>query len=234
VRAVPLESAIANPVMGCVSEVMVKETYIRFMAPVIPGSINVLMKIIDEKIHQGYERLHLMLSSPGGSVFHGLSVYNYLKGAPIEVHTYNFGSVDSIGVVIYCAGSKRHCVPHARFLIHGVRMNFNGKASLDEFQLHEHLKSVKIDQKNIARVIADTSGKGSDAVEKDMHDRRTLNPQEARDYGLVHDIKSELFPAGAEFLSISDPGEQPKPTNQIRHVPEESNFTRPIQMDVVT
>ncbi len=68
-----------------------KETYIRFMAPVIPGSIDVLMKIIDQKIHHGYERLHLMLSSPGGSVFHGLSVYNYLKGAPIEVHTYNFG-----------------------------------------------------------------------------------------------------------------------------------------------
>jgi ATP-dependent Clp protease protease subunit len=211
-----------------------KETYIRFMAPVIPGSIDFLMKIIDQKIHQRYERLHLMLSSPGGSVFHGLSVYNCLKGAPIEVHTYNFGSVDSIGVVIYCAGSKRHCVPHARFLIHGVRMNFSGNASMDEFQLHEHLKSIQIDQKNIARVIADTSGKGSDAVEKDMHDRRTLNPQEAKDYGLVHDIKSGLFPLGAEFLSIGEPVQQPEPPNPVQHVPQESNFTRPIQMDIVT
>ena len=211
-----------------------KETYVRFMAPVIPGSIDVLMKIIDQKIHKKYERLHLMLSSPGGSVFHGLSVYNYLKGAPIEVHTYNFGSVDSIGVVIYCAGSKRHCVPHARFLIHGVRMNFSGNTSIDEFQLHEHLKSVQIDQKNIARVIADTSGKGSDAVEKDMHDRRTLNPQEAKDYGLVHDIKSELFPVGAEFLSIGEPVQQPTPPNPVQHVPQESNFTRPIEMDIVT
>ena len=211
-----------------------KETYIRFMAPVIPGSIDALMKIIDQKIHQGVERLHLMLSSPGGSVFHGLSVYNYLKGSPIDVHTYNFGSVDSIGVVIYCAGSVRHCVPHARFLIHGVRMNFNGTASMDEFQLNEHLKSAQIDQKNIARVIADTAGKGSEAVEKDMHDRRTLNPQEAKDYGLVHEIKSELFPMGAEFISIGEPIQQPQPPNAVQHVPQESNFTRPIEMDIVT
>ena len=158
-----------------------KEVYVRFMAPVIPTTIDYLMKIVDKKLHDKYERLHLLLSSPGGSVFHGLSVYNFLKGAPIEVHTYNFGSVDSIGVVIYCAGSKRYCVPHARFLIHGVKMNFQGQASFDEFQIHEHLKSVQIDQKNIARVIADNTGKGSDVIEKDMHDRKTLNPNEAKD-----------------------------------------------------
>ncbi|GAG04670.1 unnamed protein product, partial [marine sediment metagenome] len=79
-----------------------KEIYIRFMAPVIPVTIDHLMKIIDTKLHEKYERINLLLSSPGGSVFHGLSVYNFLKGAPIEVYTYNFGSVDSIGIVMYC------------------------------------------------------------------------------------------------------------------------------------
>ncbi len=181
-----------------------KETYIRFMAPVLPATIDMLMKVIDKKIHEKYERLNLLLSSPGGSVFHGLSIYNFLKGAPIETYTYNFGSVDSIGVVIYCAGKKRFCVPDARFLIHGVKMNFQGPASFDEFQIHEHLKSVQIDQKNIARVIADNTGKGSDVIEKDMHDRKTLNPSEAKDYGLVNEIKSELFPIDAEFYSIGE------------------------------
>jgi ATP-dependent protease ClpP protease subunit len=90
-----------------------KETYVRFMAPVLPVTIDQLMKVVDKKLHDKYERLNLLISSPGGSVFHGLSVYNFLKGAPIEIHTYNFGSVDSIGVVIYCAGSKRYSVPHA-------------------------------------------------------------------------------------------------------------------------
>jgi len=210
-----------------------KEVYIRFMAPVIPATIDQLMKIVDRKLHEKYTRLNLLLSSPGGSVFHGLSVYNFLKGAPIEVYTYNFGSVDSIGVVIYCAGSKRFCVPHARFLIHGVKMNFKGQASFDEFQIHEHLKSLQIDQKNISRVIADNTGKGSDVIEKDMHDRKTLNPDEAKDYGLVNEIKSELFPADAEFVSIHEPI-QKKPIQMMQQVSQAGNFTRSADIDIVT
>ncbi len=111
------------------------EAYIRFLAPVIPETTDRLFKIIDQKIGSGVKRIHLLISSPGGSVFHGLSIYNYLKGAPIEVYTYNFGSVDSIGVIIFCAGKKRYSVPHARFLIHGVRFNINGNIALDEKEL---------------------------------------------------------------------------------------------------
>ncbi len=86
---------------------------------------------------EGNTLMHLLLSSPGGSVFHGLSVYNFLKGAPFEVYTYNFGSVD--------------------------------------------------------------------IIEKDMHDRKTLSPAEAMDYGLVGEIKSEFFLLNAEFISIGEP-----------------------------
>ena len=181
-----------------------KETYIRFMAPVIPQTTNSLLQIIDRKIKEKCERIHLMLSSPGGSVFHGLSLYNFLKGTPIEIYTYNFGSVDSIGVVIFCSGDKRFSVPHARFLIHGVRFNISGKASFDEKQIEEHLKSLKIDQHNIARVIADTAQKPAHKVEEDMNNRITLNPNEAKDYGLVHEIKSELFPVDADLSVIGE------------------------------
>ncbi|MEJ5266147.1 MAG: ATP-dependent Clp protease proteolytic subunit, partial [Bacteroidales bacterium] len=150
-----------------------KECFIRFMAPVMPQTTDQLFRIIDAKINQKFEKLHLLISSPGGSVFHGISLYNFLRGAPIEVWTYNFGSVDSIGVVIFCAGKKRISVPHARFLIHGVRFNFSGNASFDEKQIEEHLKSIRIDQQNIARIIADTTQKPTHKVEEDMNNRIT-------------------------------------------------------------
>ncbi len=35
-----------------------------------------------------------------------------------------------------------------------------------------------------------------------MLDRTTLNPQEAQAWGLVHEIKVDLIPAGAEVISI--------------------------------
>lgn len=188
-----------------------KEAYVRLMAPVTPQATNSLFQIVDKKIKEKSERIHLMISSPGGSVFHGLSMYNFLRGAPVEVYTYNFGSVDSIGIVIFCSGNKRFSVPHARFLIHGVRFNIRGNASFDEKQIEEHLKSLKIDQHNIARVIADTTQKPAHKVEEDMNNRTTLNPNEAKDYGLVHEIKSELFPIDADLSVIGEivgPGSQ--------------------------
>lgn len=211
-----------------------KETYIRFMAPVIPQTTNSLLQIIDRKIQEKCGRIHLMLSSPGGSVFHGLSLYNFLKGAPVEVYTYNFGSVDSIGVVIFCAGEKRFSVPHARFLIHGVRFNISGNASFDEKQIEEHLKSLKIDQHNIARVIADTAQKPAHKVEEDMNNRTTLNPSEAKDYGLVHEIKSELFPIDADLSVIGENIAQPQQAPFQITMPVVQAFTRSEDLDYGT
>ena len=144
----------------------------------------------------------LLISTAGGDVFHGLSAYNFLKGSPIKVTAHNFGSADSIGAVLFCAGEKRYSVPQARFLIHGVVCNFHGAVGLEEKQLEERLKGLKIDMGNIARVIAETTGKNYKNIIKDMINRTTLYPEEAIKYGLVHEIKTELYEAGAEVISI--------------------------------
>jgi len=176
--------------------------YIKFFAPVVPESVSALMQIVDSKLKQGAKKLGLLISTPGGDVFHGLSAYNFLKGIPIEIVTHNFGSADSIGVVLFCAGSKRLSVPHARFLLHGVQCNFHQPISLEEKQLEERLKGLQIDMGNIARVIADTVGKDKQQVLDDMLNRTTLYPEQAVEYGLVHEIKSKLFESGAEVISI--------------------------------
>jgi ATP-dependent protease ClpP protease subunit len=175
---------------------------IRFFAPVIDVTINALMNTIDQKMKAGQKSFILLISSPGGTVFHGLSAYNYLKGIPADITTHNFGSVDSIGVVLYCAGNKRLSVPTARFLLHGVSAQFPQPVSLEEKQLEEKLKSLQIDLQNIAKVIASNTGKSQDEVIQALLDRTTLNPEEAKLWGLVHEIKVELFPPGAEVISI--------------------------------
>ena len=83
--------------------------YIKFFAAVDGNSSNALMNLVDQYVHQKYQRVVLLISSPGGSVFHGLSIFNYLSGIPVEVETHNFGSVDSIGVTIFSAGKQQYC-----------------------------------------------------------------------------------------------------------------------------
>ena len=186
--------------------------YVKFFAPIVPETAGALMQIVDRKLREGAKELGLLLSSPGGDVFQGMSLYNYLKGVPLRVTTHNFGSADSIGAVLFCAGEKRYSVPHARFLLHGVTCNFTQPASLEEKQLEERLKGLQIDTGNIARIIAAAVGKKMEEVVDDMLNRRTLYPEQAVEYGLVHEIKTELFEAGAEVISIqSAPQPQTKP-----------------------
>jgi hypothetical protein len=118
--------------------------------------------------------------------------------------------------------------------MHGVRFNFNGSASFDEKQLEEHLKSLKIDQLNIGRVIADTSGKSTHKIEEDMNNRTTLNPQEAKDYGLVHEIKSELFPADADLTVIGETIQNQQPFPFQIAMPPVQAYTRSLDLDIGT
>jgi len=179
-----------------------KSVAIKFFAPVIEVTINALMNAIDQKMKQGVTNFTILISSTGGTVFHGLSAYNYLKGIPATITTHNFGSVDSISVVLYCGGSKRLSVPQARFLLHGVSSIFAQNTNLEEKQLEERLKALKIDIENIAKVIAANTGKSVEAVINAMLERTTLNPEEAQAWGLVNEIRFELFEAGSEVISI--------------------------------
>lgn len=177
-------------------------TVIQFFAPVIDVTINALLAAFTQKMAQGQRNFILLISTPGGNVFYGLSGYNFLKGSPATITTHNFGSIDSIGIVLFSAGSTRLCVPQARFLLHGVSSQFPQGASLEEKQLEETLKGLRSDSENISRVVAANSRRSVDEVVHAMFDRTTLNPEEAKEWGLVTDVRSELYPDGAEIIQI--------------------------------
>lgn len=178
-------------------------TYLKFFANVDGNSVNALMNIIDQKYREGTGRFVLLISSQGGSVFHGLSAYNFLSGLPVEIDTHNFGSVDSIGVLLFVAGRKRYSVPDARFLLHPVSLSIQANSRFEEKQLEEAIKGLRIDMENIAAAIANRTGKTEAMILSAMADRTTLSPEEALKFGLVHEIKNELFPQGSELISIN-------------------------------
>ncbi|MBL0359077.1 MAG: ATP-dependent Clp protease proteolytic subunit [Chitinophagaceae bacterium] len=175
--------------------------YIKFFAAVNGNTANTLMNVIDQKVSEGFKKIVLLISTPGGSVFHGLSIHNYLVGIPVEIETHNFGSVDSIGVVIFCAGTKRYSAPDARFLLHPVAAGING--NLETEKVEEILKGLKIDTENIAATIAKATGKREDEIIRAINERTTLSPKEALNFSLVHEIRKELFPEGAHVISVN-------------------------------
>lgn len=177
--------------------------YIKFFAAVDGNTTNALMNVIDQKVAAGYKKIVLLISTPGGSVFHGLSIHNYLVGIPLEIETHNFGSVDSIGVVIFSAGTKRYSAPDARFLLHPVSVNLSANTNLEAEKLEEITKGLKIDTENMAATIAKASSKTKEELIKAISERTTLNPGQAKAFGLIHEIKKDLFPVGAEVITIN-------------------------------
>jgi ATP-dependent protease ClpP protease subunit len=175
---------------------------IKFYTPVNEASIGTLMRTVDQKLAAGATHFTVLISTSGGSVFHGLTAYNYLKGIPAEVTTHNIGSVDSIGVALYCAGRKRISVPQARFLMHPVSMNFREAASYEEPKLMELVKSLRVDMENCASVIAANTRQSKKQVLRAMLARQTLDPDTALEWGLVHEIQQELFAEGTEVIPI--------------------------------
>jgi len=177
--------------------------YIRYFGPIDDERVKKLMATLEQKLKEGKERFVILISSPGGSVFHGVSAYNFLKGIPAKIVTYNFGSTDSVAVCLFCAGSQRLCVPHGRFLIHGIGFDVPTGARFDEKSLGERMTNLKNERETICRIIADNTGKKLEDVEQDMFTGITLTADQAKNYGLVHEIKSELFEKQAEVISIT-------------------------------
>jgi ATP-dependent Clp protease, protease subunit len=118
------------------------------------------------------------------------------------VFTYNYGNVDSVAGVVYCAGTKRLATPHCKFLIHGVTWRFAQAGEAREQQLQEYLGQIDAVKRNIASVIAEATGKKVEDVTADMTKSLTMTASEAKSYGLVHELTTTLIPTGAEVIGI--------------------------------
>ena len=184
------------------------EGYIKFYASVTKQTSVELQKEVGKMLQKGITKLHLLLSTPGGSVYDGISLYNYLKGIGIEVNTYNFGCVDSIGVVVFCAGTNRYSTPHARFLLHPITMRVMANTTFDEHLLLEKSNSLRAAHTNIINIISSTINKSEGETKKLINTRTSLESKKAKEKGLVTDIKSNIFPLGVELISIYDPPTQ--------------------------
>ncbi len=180
---------------------MRRERWVQFFAPVNGESFGLLVNLLQSAVLDGTERVHLLLSTPGGTVSYGLTLYALLRGLPIEVWTYNVGQVDSIGVVVYCAGNRRLAAPQTRFLLHGIRTSLERGIYTTE-HLRELVTEMETDQRNICRVLAEATGQALEKVERDLSHSLTLLPEQAKEYRLVDEIVTEIVPSQVSLMTI--------------------------------
>jgi ATP-dependent Clp protease protease subunit len=172
------------------------EVFVSFSSEVVPAAAEALIALMANIANKRVPRVHLLLSSPGGSVMHGITVYNMLRGLPFELITHNVGNVNSIANALFLAGDVRRACPHSTFMFHGVGFNAPQNMRFEEKLLRERLGGIEADQKRIAAIIAERSSLDDARIGELFLEAQTKDAQWALDAGIVHEIRDVDVPEG--------------------------------------
>lgn len=180
---------------------VLKAYILSFTADVDPTSTQALLAAVGRQLMQGFNDLHLVLSTLGGRVAEGLTIYNVLRSLPINVTTYNVGSVNSIGNVVFLAGDKRYAAKSSSFMFHGVGFDIE-KARFEEKELNAKLAGLQNDQTLIADVIVRHTKITKEQV-RDLFLKAAFVPAaEAQSWGIVDEVRDIKFPKDMPFLQL--------------------------------
>ena len=130
--------------------------------------------------------IHLYINSPGGSVTAGMSIYDTMQFIKPDVSTMCIGQAASMGALLLTAGAagKRYCLPNSRVMIHQPLGGYQGQASDIEIHTREIL-SIK---NKLNEIISFHTGKPVEQVAVDTDRDNFMNPEAAKEYGLIDDI----------------------------------------------
>ncbi len=178
-----------------------KPLYVSFLAEVNPTTTEVLIGAIGGQLQHGFDELHLLLSTPGGNVREGVALYNMLMGLPLKVITHNVGSVNSIGNVVYLAGSERYANRTSSFMFHGVGFDI-ANTRFEEKGLIEKLDNLRNDQGLISEIITRRTKIRAREVNRLFLRAAFLRADEAKTRGIVHKIRDIKVPKGVTFIQL--------------------------------
>jgi ATP-dependent Clp protease protease subunit len=176
--------------------------FISFSAEIVPQTTEALILALTNFVNQGFQEINLLLSTPGGSVMHGITIYNVLRGLPIRLTTHNVGNVDSIGTVVYLAGDQRYVCPQSTFMLHGVALGVTSPMQFFERNLRERLASVQADHERIKAIYRDRAGINPEVAENFFLGESTISAETAVSNGLAHEVRAVQIPAGSPVLQL--------------------------------
>src|SRR5688500_11929088 len=137
--------------------------------------------------HENPEQdIRLYIDSPGGSVYHGLFIYDTMQALRCDVATYACGLTASMGATLLAAGThgKRYALPNSRILIHQGSAGFRGNVPDIEIVARETLLLTN----RMAEILSLHTGQPVDIVRRDTERDKYMSAEEAKDYGLVDQV----------------------------------------------
>ena len=191
---------VQNTVAAAAAQVTT--AYVSFSAEINPNTTESLIALLAQLANQGTPHVYLMISTPGGSVMHGMNLYNVLKAMPFKLTMHNVGNVDSIGNAVFLAGEERFASPHSTFMFHGVGFDITNPIRLEEKSLREHMDTILSSQSRIGSIIADRTRIPAAEIAELFREAITKDATFAASCGIVHEIRDIKIPPGCPVYSL--------------------------------
>ena len=130
--------------------------------------------------------ISIYINSPGGSVYHGLAIYDTMQFIKPNVQTICVGTAMSMGALLLAGGTrgKRMALPNSKILIHQVWGGFQGQATDIEIHARETIAL----RRRLDELYAAHTGQSMEQVHDDMERDRFFTAEQAVEYGLVDKV----------------------------------------------
>ena len=128
----------------------------------------------------------LYINSPGGAVTAGLAIYDTIQYIRPDVASVCIGQAASMGSLLLAAGAseKRYALPNSRIMIHQPSGGFQGQAADIEIQAREIITL----RHRLNEIYVRHTGQSLKEIESAVDRDRYMNPDEAREFGLVDEV----------------------------------------------
>ena len=179
---------------------MANPVYVVFHAPIDGNTSQQLISTCTQLVNAGHDEIFILISTPGGNVMSGITIYNTLRALPCKITTHNVGNIDSIGNAIFLAGEDRFACKHSTFMFHGVGIQMN--ANIEEKAARELVDSILANQKRIGDIIQERTQIPAGEVGELFREARTKDADAALAAGIVMEIAEVAIPKGVPIVSL--------------------------------
>ena len=132
----------------------------------------------------GKNSVRLYINSPGGDVFEGLGIYNYLIASGKKVTVEIQGLCASIASVIAMAGRKIRMSKNSLFMIHNPTTFAYG----EEKDLQKSSELLKVVKDQLISIYMTKTGITADKITDMMDSQTWLNADKAKEMGFIDEV----------------------------------------------
>jgi len=176
-----------------------------------------------KRLDKNYSRINVHINSPGGIIQDGLAIYNTLKQAKADIHTYNSGLTASMASILMLAGTS-HMPKTSIYHLH--RASTVAIGNINDFEAE--IENMKVFESTLQQAIADKTKMSIEDIQAKWFDGKEhyMTAEQANEYGFVDHLEETKVktPASLENLKNMKYNQVINLYNQVSDTNQEPKF----------